>query len=192
MLVMGLLLQPLALWVWWPTFWRLVGRPTPGPDSPKWVFVRWAFVAGSLPAVWFASCTYGFVGEVNQRVALLESLPVPAGAELVDKDVKPLRIADHDHIFYRVPMSFEKTKAEVYGLLEEDGWVRRPSNHVVRDGDCLHVYVDQQGRSEDTHLVLGLRPHGDCFRYPWSPLESPTPPTPRGPGKLEPFAVPTP
>lgn len=193
LLVMGLLLQPLALWVWWPVFWRLVGRPAPGPDSPRWAIARWAFVAGSLPAVWFASCTYGFVGEVNERVALLESLPTPSGAAEIEKEVIPLRIMGSDHISYRVPMAPEDAEAEVYRLLQEDGWARRPLHHVVRDGDCLRVYLDRWlFRSADTLLIVSLQPHGDCYRYPWSPIESPTLPPPSGSGDIEPFGIPLP
>ena len=192
-LVMGLLLQPLALWVWSSVLRNAIVRSSVPRHSPRWILVRWAFVAGLLPVVWLASCTYGFVGEVNERVALLESLPVLPEAEVVEKDVGPWRLAGEDHISYRVPMPPEDTEAELYRLLQEDGWARRPLHYIVRDGDCVHVYLDRWStRSEDTLLVLSLQPHGDCYRYPWSPIELPALPPPGGSQNVEPFPIPLP
>jgi hypothetical protein len=176
-LVMGLLLQPLALWVWSPVLRNIVIKSAPPPHPPRWVFV-----AGFLPAVWFASCTYGYQGEVSERLAVLESVAVPQGVEVDYKQVEPFGMLGGDYISYRVTIPLEEAEAEVYRSMQQDGWERRGLSNFVRDGDCLQVFG---WISTDARLEVVREELSECYRWP-------APPPSEGRETADPVATPTP
>ena len=161
-LLMGLLLQPLALWVVVPVLMKALHRSPTRQHQ-----LRWVFLAGLLPVVWLASCTYGYAGEVNERIAKLESLPVPAGAVGVETSADPWRLFGHDNILYRVPMPLKEAEVKVRQRFWEEGWVGKPelfqaSSHFGRGGDCVYILMQswslstEWSRSDNTHLRLSL------------------------------------
>jgi hypothetical protein len=202
-LVMALLLQPLALWVLSPVLRNAVAKWLPPPHPPRELILKCALVAGLLPALWFASCTYACVGEVNQRIARLESVPAPPGAQLVEKDVALWRWDDgYDNIVYRAQLPPEEAEGEVRQRLQAEGWMGPlVGNRFSRGGDCVSVYAQACPLSaacgsspEDTrtYLQVTLLPTGECRPPRYPPSEGPTQVPPEGPQNLEPFGIPLP
>ena len=157
-LLMGLVLQPLTLWVVSPLLTKANRWP-----STRQHQLRWVFVGAVLPSVWFASCAYGWIGEVNERIAKLESLPVPAGAVVVEKSAVPWRVINvQDNILYRVPLPLEQAEAEVYRLFEAEGWGLLSTDKVGRDRDCISVHMQswtwspEWSSSDNTQLRISL------------------------------------
>jgi hypothetical protein len=152
----------------------------------------WIFAVGLLPAVWLASCAYVYVGytaDANERKAVLESLPVPQGAVVVEKSVEPVRIVGYDHISYVAPSPLlEDVLADLYQRLEQDGWVQRPWGYFRRDGYCVWVYVDSNGRSFD----LNVEDCEDYDSHQLSPTVTPTGTPSEGRETADPVATSTP
>jgi hypothetical protein len=163
-LVMLLLLDPLALWVWLSALGTGYVLP-----SPRETLMRGVVVIALLPVVWVASCTYRGVGVVNERIAELESVPVPAGSVVVEKDVAAFfRLMGSDRILYRVPMPLKRAEAEVYRVLREEGWLRRGENFFGRDGNCFFVFTQiwtwtpDWSSSDNTFLQISLADPENC------------------------------
>lgn len=163
--VMALVLDPLALWVWLTVVLKRKAATSPPPGGAP----KWAFVLMVLPIVWFASCMFALTGSVNQRVAKLESIPVPAGSVVYEKDVPPLNLGfRNDGIVYRVPMPAKEVEPEVFRILQEEGWVASSHGNLVRDGDCIFVQVQswtwspEWSSSENTYLRIDLVPRDKC------------------------------
>ncbi len=142
-LAMGLVLQPISLWVW-----LSVLRPA-SASIPQW-----GLAVTLLPGVWIASCGIGFVGIVNERIARLESLPAPADAEMVYKDATFVNICCEQleaSITYRVPRRPHLVISELYELYVAEGWVAnvtdsesypQSSGFIALKDYCVGVSVD--------------------------------------------------
>lgn len=165
-----LILQPLSLWLWLTVLRR-------GPAS----IPQWGMAVTLLPAVWIASCGVSFVGVVNERIAGLESLPVPVGAVVVSKDAIWENAWDtggrEESISYRVAMTLPMTRAELHRLYAAEGWVTnldlvgsgKDGGHIARDNDCIRIQIDRwppgdEWRvAENTLLQMWVTPHA-CKR----------------------------